>query len=59
MEKAYMNKYEFVGQGEGVAGLPHVVTEAEAKKLGVLEILKEAVKNGNYREVKSKTKEGG
>lgn len=36
-------------RGAGVPGLPHVVTEAEAEALGLLSVLKEAVKNGSYK----------
>ena len=48
-------EYKFVGEGTGVPGLPHVITDAEADALGVSEILKEAVKNGNYVESVSLT----
>jgi hypothetical protein len=47
--------YKFVGDGTGVPGLPHEITDAEAKELGVSEILKEAVKNGSYVESVSLT----
>jgi len=52
-------KYKFVGKGGGVPGLPHEITDAEAEYLGVLEILQEAIKNGNYQEVKPEPKSGG
>lgn len=47
--------YEYVKQKglAGVPGLPHVISEDEAKKLGVEEILKAAVKNGSYIERKA------
>lgn len=41
--------YKYVGKGAGVPGLPHEVTYAQAKALGVLDILEEAIKNGNYK----------
>lgn len=44
-------KYRFVGEGMGVPGLPHEVTDEEAAALGMSEILDEAVKNGSYVEV--------
>ena len=44
--------YKYVGDGAGVPGLPHVVTEDEAKMLGVEELLKQAVAVGVYQEVK-------
>lgn len=43
--------YKFVGSGEGVPGLPHVISDEEAAALGVSEILKAAVENGNYVEI--------
>ena len=43
-------KYKFVGNGMGVPGLPHEISDDEARELGVEEILKESVKNGNYAE---------
>ena len=46
-----MNKFEYVGNGMGVPGLPHLVSDDEAAELGVLHILNEAVKNGSYVEV--------
>jgi 16S rRNA G527 N7-methylase RsmG len=42
--------FVFVGDGAGVPGLPHRVTLAEAKTLGVEEILKAALANGNYKQ---------
>lgn len=41
-------KYKFVGEGEGVPGLPHQITDAEAEALGVADILSAALANGNY-----------
>jgi hypothetical protein len=35
-------------RGAGVPGLPHVVTEAEAKALGLAEVLQAAIANGSY-----------
>lgn len=40
--------YVFVGDGEGVPGLPHQVTVSEAEALGVADLLKAAIANGNY-----------
>lgn len=40
--------YKYVGDGMGVAGLPHEVSDDEAAELGVSEILKEAIANGSY-----------
>lgn len=45
-----MKKYKFVGEGAGVPGLPHEITDEEAEALGLTELLEAAVENGNYRE---------
>lgn len=44
--------YRFIGAGRGVPGLPHEITEREAKDAGVWDLLQEAVKAGNFEEVK-------
>jgi hypothetical protein len=49
--------YKFVGKGLGVPGLPHVLTESEAQRRGVLELLEAALANGNYEAIKPKKKE--
>lgn len=49
-----MKRYKFVGDGLGVPGLPHEITEEQAHRLGVQDQLGEALKNGNYEEVKEK-----
>jgi hypothetical protein len=41
-------KYKFVGDGAGVPGLPHEITDEQASELGVTDLLQEAVRNGNY-----------
>ncbi len=48
-----MKRYRYVGEGAGVPGLPWEVTEEEAKLVGASEILKAAIANGNYVEVKA------
>lgn len=45
-----MKNYKYVGNGMGVPGLPHLVSDDEAAELGVLHILNEAVENGSYVE---------
>lgn len=45
-------RYRFVGEGAGVPGLPHELTEDEARALGVEMLLMEALKTGTYEEVK-------
>lgn len=44
-------KYQFVGEGDGVPGLPHVISDEEAARLGLGEMLRAAIENGNYRAV--------
>ena len=41
-------QYKFVGDGMGVPGLPHQVSETEAESMGVSALLEEAIVNGNY-----------
>jgi len=43
-------KYKFVGDGAGVPGLPHEISDEEAEALGVTELLKAALENGSYVE---------
>lgn len=62
-----MAKYKFVGDGLGVPGLPHEITDEEAKALGdsgyhdekgkpisMHQILMDAVKAGNYKKMGAK-----
>lgn len=42
-------KFVYVGSGTGVPGLPHEITEKQAKEQGVYEILKDAIAAGNYK----------
>lgn len=51
--------YKYVGDGMGVPGLPHEISDEEAQALGVVELLNEAVKNGSYVEVKPAAKSAG
>jgi hypothetical protein len=51
-----MSKYVFVGSGAGVPGLPHELTDEEAREPGVKEILRGALKAGTYKEVKPEKK---
>ena len=48
-----MKEYKYVGNGMGVPGLPHLVSDDEAAELGVLHILREAIENGSYVETPS------
>lgn len=43
--------YRYVGDGMGVPGLPHEITEDEAVALDVVELLEAAIANGNYEGV--------
>jgi len=43
-------KYKFVGEGMGVPGLPHEISDEEAIEMGVVELLQAAIENGNYVE---------
>lgn len=43
--------FRFCGNGQGIPGLPHEVTAVQAKELGLLDVLKAAIQNGNYRPV--------
>jgi len=45
-------QYRYIGAGAGVPGLPHEITDEQAKARGVEDLLKAAVENGNYAEVK-------
>ncbi len=49
-------KYQFVGNGQGVPGLPNEVTDKQAEALGLTKVLAECVKAKLYKEVKSKPK---
>lgn len=40
--------FVFVGEGEGVPGLPHRLTMEEAKELKVDDLLEQAIANGIY-----------
>lgn len=44
-------KYRFCGNGEGVAGLPHEVSEEEAYQMGLAAVLQAAIKLGHYIEI--------
>lgn len=46
-----MKNYKYVGNGMGVPGLPHFVTDEEAELIGMKEVLKQALANGSYVEV--------
>ena len=41
-------KYHYVGDGAGVVGLPHEITDEEAKRDGQTALLAAALDNGSY-----------
>ena len=41
-------KYKYIGDGAGVVGLPHEVTDEEAAQMGVSDILAACIENGSY-----------
>jgi hypothetical protein len=43
-----MANYQYVGDGAGVPGLPHEISDEEAADLNVTDILLEAITNGSY-----------
>lgn len=45
--------FQFCGDGAGIPGLPHEVTAKQAEDLGLLDELKAAVANGNYKPIVS------
>lgn len=48
-EKIYITVYIYKGDGLGIPGLPEILTEKEAQELGVLDILRAAIKAGIYQ----------
>ena len=46
-----MAKYKYTGGGAGIPGLPHEITDEQAKKLGVKDTLAVAVAAGSYKKV--------
>lgn len=48
-------KYRFCGNGEGIPGLPHEISEQEAIQRGVIPQLELAIKSGVYIQIRSKT----
>jgi len=53
-------KYKYAGNGMGVAGLPHEISDEEAVALGVEvdALLKAAIKNGNYVSIDDMAEDG-
>lgn len=51
-----MTIYVYVGKGAGVPGLPHQISDREAERTGVGELLKAAIENGSYEVVQVEKK---
>lgn len=43
--------FRYCGAGAGIPGLPHELTEDEARALGVRDVLDAALANGSYQEI--------
>lgn len=41
-------KYKYIGDGAGIPGLPHEITDEEAAARGLTVLLKDAVEAGKY-----------
>lgn len=50
---ATARQYSYTGDGQGVPGLPHDITDVEAAQAGVSDLLQAAIDNGNYTEVRN------
>jgi hypothetical protein len=46
--------YVFVGEGIGIPGLPHRVTQVEAAQLGLSDVLSKAITDGSYAFIQPK-----
>jgi hypothetical protein len=49
-------RYRYIGAGLGVPGLPHEIDEEEAERLGLTELLKQAVQAKVYQLIPEKAK---
>jgi hypothetical protein len=49
--------YRYCGDGDGIPGLPHLVSKKEAAELGLLDTLELALRNGTYQPVFTETPE--
>ena len=45
--------YKYIGDGAGVPGLPHEISDEEAQAQGLSDLLMAAVANGSYQAVES------
>ena len=51
-----MKTYHFIGEGRGVPGLPHKLTDIDAQRLGVEKLLADALKAKIYEITEEKAK---
>lgn len=49
-DKHWDTLYEYCGDGQGIPGLPHLLTRKQASMLGVVQEFDEAIKAGAYKE---------
>ena len=49
-------RYRYIGSGQGVPGLPHEIDEEEAERLGLVDLLKQAVQAKVYQLIPEKAK---
>jgi hypothetical protein len=49
-------RYRYVGPGQGVPGLPHELDDEEARRLGVHELLEQALQAKVYEAIAEKAK---
>jgi hypothetical protein len=49
-------KYKYIGDGAGIIGLPHEITDEEAAALEVADLLQAALANGAYVSVETVTR---
>jgi len=45
---ATVRRFKFVGDGLGVPGLPHEISDEDADRSGRGDLLRDAIANGNY-----------
>lgn len=48
-------KYHYIGDGAGVIGLPHEITDEDAERDGLTDLLAAALDNGSYVAVETAT----
>ena len=43
-----MRTYQYIGDGAGIPGMPHVITDEDAERDGLTDLLNGAIANGSY-----------